>query len=470
MNMLHIAALVLLAIDDALETTAKLTRNGPSAKRLRATRPGGVRRYPPGSSLHRRVELMSDITRTVLRFLKDLKTNIEKAEAILTKGRGSSEKANEAYHKQAPGYFRGEWLKADYPEDEARKWAFDYLSNLPSPEAVRKKVDCVIRAFTKRASGGRRYLHMHSSIHMLRSNDETKRLANARVIWDEDGRPKKADGAPDLRFKPREKMNVKFVHPRPAKTPAKTPVPVNRGWHPDAKAAASKELAAYDYNVRMHRDKERRRARREAAVLARRRSREQHKSKVLKENGCHIREKNFWLTLALKDGKWIGHRTCDLCTEILRTDDSLGDKEKKALKRCKNYHFTKPKKQGEKPTRFKHRKTRSKKKVPEKRSISDPILGTIKISFDEDGFEVWTVREMKKHSDTDALQYLAGTPEHKAREGAARQAAILAGLEEFEDETQIQEDARTLEEATHMARKVTLPTTRGAPPMAESTQ
>jgi hypothetical protein len=379
-----------------------------------------------------------------LRFLTPLKETLEKAEAIID---GTHEYPKDTSEKKV---------------GEEKIWAKNFINDLPSPEAVRKKVDCVIRAFTKRASAHPRYGRMCTQ--MLLSNDETKRLAKARVIWDDKTEPpKKKDGSPDLRFKPKEKMNVKFVHPRPAKTPAKTPVkapvkapaPVKT---PVKAPAISKEIA-----------EERRLARREAAVLARRRTREQHKSKVLKENGCHIREKNFWLTLTLKDGKWIGHRTCDLCTEILRTDDSLGDKEKKALKRCKNYHFTKPKKRGEKPTRFKHRKTRSKKKVP-RRSISDPILGTIKISFDEDGFEVWTVREMKEHSDTDALQYLKGTPEHKARSDAAEQAAILAGLERFEDETQIQEDARILEEATHMARKVTLPTTRGAPPMAESAQ
>ena len=422
MNMLHIAALVLLAIDDALETTAKLTRNGPS------------RRAKDGSPLHRRVELMSDITQTVTAYLNRLKKKLLKAEAIID---GTHE----------------------YPEDTSEKkvgeekiWAMNFINDLPSPEAVRKKVDCVIRAFTKRASAHPHYGRMCTQ--MLLSNDETKRLKEARVIWDEDGRPKKADGAPDLRFKPREKMNVKFVHPRPAKTPVKAPVKT------PVKAPANTDFAEFWENAESWAiAEERRLARREAAVLARRRTlrrtREQHKRKVLKENECHIREKNFWQTLALKDGKWIGHRTCDLCTEILRTDDSLGDKEKKALKRCKNYHFTKPKKQGEKPTRFKHRKTRSKKKVPDR---------------DIFGAEVWTVREMKEHSDTDALQYLAGTPEHKARSDAANHAAILAGLKEFEDETQIQEDARTLEEATHMARKVTLPTTRGAPPMAESAQ
>jgi len=210
------------------------------------------------------------------------------------------------------------------------------------------------------------------------------------------------------------------------------------------------------------------------------RSIKEHHSKVLKQKACHIREKNFWKSLHWDKMKkqWIGYRTCDLCSEVLNRDKKLGKPSLKALRNTTNYQSTKPKNKGEKPQMRKNWKPKIRKMIPQNKGIADKVLGHIEIFYDDDGSEVWTIRDMKKYSDTGALRYLIGTSEHEDRFVEIQQQWMEAQKILFEEEIKV--DAKKLEEATHMARpaakaearplrrKVKLPTTRGAPVLAET--
>ena len=312
---------------------------------------------------------------------------------------------------------------------------------------------------------------------VLIANEKTRQLSRARIIWDD--RPLKKDGTPDLRFSYTDQVELTHKEPKSKSEPEPEPESepeksLPEDWNCNFSPEAIRYFAGLPTLEEENRLAELRN-RAERAKMARERVLKEHRAKVVKENGCHRRLRNFWKT---------GFRTCEICTEIKATADELPESVRKALGNTKHHGRTKMRgytwnptaklwiptdeDSGEEPVErhiIEHHKGRRRKKPLVKRLAEDRSLGEIEITFDEDGLEIWTVEDMRKHNDSNALKYLVGTGAHERRLARIMGAAPSVSESLRESADTIEAESKKLEETTHMvaSRSRKLGTNRATP-------
>ena len=343
---------------------------------------------------------------------------------------------------------------------------------LPSAEQLKSKVRCVIRAFRKRATPHPRI--ELNDIYGL-ANAVTARLAKARIIWDADARPLKADGTPDLRHKRTHTMNVKFIHPHVKVEPEPEPEPEpEQEWNCNfsmeairyysveligriemERIAAEKERVAAENRLKFLRERTIRWNRQATETL------EAHKQAVLTRGACHLRFRNW---------QQQGKRVCNMCNAIKNSDKDLTVEELKALSKTHNNHLTKKKK---KPTTT---------RIPKAPDMSEPLPVPIEAeAWGEKhqvmiGYRQLTSKcgtrtalvstpllrkkdfEMNRAHDSDgevrlALSYIVGTPEHKERQMKLAEDALTASQALRDAAARVEAEGKKLEETAHMVQR-----------------
>ena len=321
-----------------------------------------------------------------------------------------------------------------------------------SGETLMAKFRCITNAFDKRATSHPR---LGRNPAYLLGNDETDRLAKARIIWNLDNRPIKKDGHPDLRFKKHPTTHVKFIHKKPKPEPEPEPKPEPAA--PKPKPQPTPEEIAALAAEREERRLAKLRARAENAKMARQRVLKEHKAKVVKENGCHRRLRNFWKT---------GFRTCEICTEIKATDDSLSEYARKALGNTKHHGRTKMRGYTWNPTAqlWIPKDEDSNKKPVERQMIEHHKGRRRRKSTPEDQYFI-TADDVRQYGEDSALKYLVGTDAHERRLARIMGAAPSVSESLRESADTIEAESKKLEETTHMvaSRPRKLVTNRATP-------
>ena len=314
---------------------------------------------------------------------------------------------------------------------------------LPTAEQLQSKVWCVIRTFTQKATPHPNGGHTHM---LSQANADTDRLAKARIIWDQDGRPLKADGTPDLRSKQYHTMNVKFIHPKVPKAEAPKP---KKEEAPEPKVvvaitATPEELAIEEEN-RLKFLRERNIRWRLHAIQ----TMEDHKQAVLRRGSCDRRFRNW-----VQSGK----RECNLCTAIKKSDKNLTVEELKALSKTHNNHLTKKKKKKPKSTR-----------IPKAPDMSEPLPDEYydnphawakknQVMLNEQLQPLFTKKDFEKNRDepgaADALSFIVGTPEHVERMQRKSAELLMIAKQALLDATAKQAaEGKALEETAHMVKR-----------------
>ena len=370
-------------------------------------------------------------------------------------------------------YLRGMLDKVDQAislrEEDKDAQAAKIEKELPSAEQLKSKVRCVIRAFRKRATP-----HPRSQLDDIYglANAVTDRLAKARIIWDADARPLKADGTPDLRRKRTHTMNVKFIHPHVKVEPEPEPEPEpEQEWNCNFSLEAIRyysvpligriemERIAAENRLKFLRERTIRWNRQATETL------EAHKQAVLTRGACHLRLRNW---------KQQGKRVCNMCNAIKKSDKNLTVEELKALSKTHNNHLTKKKKK--KPTTT---------RIPKAPDMSEPLPVPIEanawgrkhqvmIGYRQLTSKCGTQTRLvyapllrkedfemnRAHDDWDfraevrlALSYIVGTPEHKERQMKLAEDALTASQALRDAAARVEAEGKKLEETAHMVQR-----------------
>ena len=334
------------------------------------------------------------------------------------------------------------------------KDAAELRKELPTAEQLESKVRVVRRAFLKRATAHPNCGSAGKTLSLSLANDDTDRLAKARIIWDADGRPLKADGTPDLRSKRYHTMNVKFIHP---KVPKEAPKPKKEPAAPkitpiqDAIVDAVNKAHEAENELKELRERNARWTLHAAEKL------EAHKEAVLRRGACHLRFRNW---------KEQGKRICNLCNHIKNSDKNLTPEELKALSKTHNNHLTKKKKKKPRSTR-----------TPKAPDMSEPLP-------DEyyDNPHAWAVKNQVMLNDQlqplftkkdfemtrndpdakEALGYIVGTPEYMERRQRKMAELLMNAKQAILDAANKEAEGKKLENTAHMVKrkKRVIPSTR----------
>jgi len=335
--------------------------------------------------------------------------------------------------------------------------ATELRKGLPTAEQLEAKVRCVLRAFLKRATAHPKCGSAGKTLSLSLANDDTDRLAKARIIWDADGRPLKADGTPDLRRKRTHTRNVKFIHskvpkeeemeylgiilppvigaPKLKKEPAAPKITPIQDEIVDAVTKAENELKEL-------RERNARWTQHAAEKL------EAHKQAVLRRGACHLRFRNW---------KEQGKRICNLCNHIKNSDENLTPEELKALSKTHNNHLTKKKKKKTTSTR-----------TPKAPDMSEPLPDEYyndphawaemnQVMLNDQLEPLFTKKDFENNrNDPDAamaLAFIVGTREYVMRRQRIMEELRMKAKQAILDAANKEAEGKKLENTAHMVKR-----------------